>query len=319
MGLKEICQTSLEELRKAIRYYIYQNPKCIKNDIAWELGLYSGYGSTRTNYLSWSLIVLDPFISIKNAITVKQSYIPDEIENLYEFSQLHLKTILTCIINLLSIEPLGNTQISKKLGIETYEINTYGKKCQQNWFCWSCLSILYKFGIIDIFDSNLKLVDPYHKQHKQRMMSFSIKIPDPLNNLIYQDGLNTKKIDSYGIQTLTKILDKMHIEYVKEYKFADCLDKRELPFDIYLLEYKTLLEFDGGQHFFPVFGQKSFVTTQKHDQMKNQYCSTNQIYLLRIAYTEVDKMEFIVKEFLDIIKNNNNDYVINRGKIYEIK
>lgn len=91
---------------------------------------------------------------------------------------------------------------------------------------------------------------------------------------------------------IRQLLRDYKVQYIPQYKFLDCKDQRPLPFDFYLPEYNTCIEYDGGQHFFPVnfsgeeaeYAEQQFKTIQYHDQIKNQYCADNGITLLRIPY-----------------------------------
>lgn len=51
---------------------------------------------------------------------------------------------------------------------------------------------------------------------------------------------------------IRQLLRDYKVQYIPQYKFLDCKDQRPLPFDFYLPEYNTCIEYDGGQHFFPV-------------------------------------------------------------------
>lgn len=119
---------------------------------------------------------------------------------------------------------------------------------------------------------------------------------------------------SSGEQLVEDILNKMHIEYDSEHIFPDCKDKSYLPFDFYIQDYNSCIEFDGQQHYEPVFGEQSFQLTQKHDKIKNEYCQKNNILLLRIPFWESSNAENIISNFLHltkhpkIIKYHNNPY-----------
>ena len=60
------------------------------------------------------------------------------------------------------------------------------------------------------------------------------------------------------------------------------------------------IEFDGKQHFGPNFGGsqekriENFLRVKETDKIKNNYCSTTGIKLIRIAYTEIDNLENII-------------------------
>jgi hypothetical protein len=101
-----------------------------------------------------------------------------------------------------------------------------------------------------------------------------------------------------------QVLNTYNIKYQRQYVFDDCVDRRKLPFDYFLIDYNILCEYDGEQHYYPVgFGCKDeqesydkFAYTKRHDQIKDQYCLDHNIPLIRIPYWE---------------KNNINKYLIN--------
>ena len=103
-------------------------------------------------------------------------------------------------------------------------------------------------------------------------------------------------------QTIGEILTKYKIRYMTQFSFDDCKDKRKLPFDFYLPDYNILIEYDGEQHYRPVnFGgiddekaQANLLTTQKHDQIKNEYCQQHKINLIRIPYWDKNNLESII-------------------------
>lgn len=94
---------------------------------------------------------------------------------------------------------------------------------------------------------------------------------------------------SHGELEIQQWLDEEGFLYDAQHPFPFCVDKKPLPFDFYLPDHNTCIEFDGIQHFEPIEffgGQEAFELRHKHDLIKNQYCKDNQITLLRIPYTE---------------------------------
>lgn len=92
---------------------------------------------------------------------------------------------------------------------------------------------------------------------------------------------------SKGEKYIGEWLDNHNIIYESQKSFVDCKDKQPLPFDFYLPDYNCCIEYDGKQHFEPIEwfgGQESLEYTQKHDNIKNEYCQNNNIKLLRIPY-----------------------------------
>jgi very-short-patch-repair endonuclease len=85
---------------------------------------------------------------------------------------------------------------------------------------------------------------------------------------------------------IEKILVENNINFIKEYKFNDCKDKKPLPFDFYLEDYNILIEYDGEQHFNPIYGSEKLNKTKLHDNIKSKYCLNNNIELIRINYRE---------------------------------
>lgn len=103
-----------------------------------------------------------------------------------------------------------------------------------------------------------------------------------------------------GEDRIVEILQNLNCEYIHQYKFQDCKDVRLLPFDFYLPDYNLCIEFDGEQHYKPKFGEESFRQTQKHDKIKNEYCKSHNIELLRIPYWDGSNSEQIIKNKLNI-------------------
>jgi len=101
--------------------------------------------------------------------------------------------------------------------------------------------------------------------------------------------------ESKGETRITKILQSLNIEFVKQYRFEDCKNKSQLIFDFYLPCYNMCIEFDGSQH----YNKKSrFYSeiTKTNDEIKDKYCLEKNIYLLRIPYYKYINIEKIIKE-----------------------
>ncbi len=95
--------------------------------------------------------------------------------------------------------------------------------------------------------------------------------------------------ESKGEKTIRELLIKNNINFNQQHTFFDCKNINVLPFDFYLPDYNTCIEYDGIQHFKPVnrFGaEKGFLLTKQNDSIKNNYCLVNKINLIRIPYFE---------------------------------
>lgn len=91
---------------------------------------------------------------------------------------------------------------------------------------------------------------------------------------------------SLGELNIFNLLNKMKLNFVQEKKFDDLIDKARLPFDFYIYgpDGEYIIEFDGEQHFREISYFRNFKETRKHDLMKNQYCFTHNIPIIRIPY-----------------------------------
>lgn len=110
-----------------------------------------------------------------------------------------------------------------------------------------------------------------------------------------------------GEKKIEKFLKSKNIEYEKEYKFDDCKDKRCLPFDFAIFKDNKLIcliEHDGVHHYDPRI--TTFEITQKHDKLKDQYCSTKQIPLIRIPYFQYELINTILIKELNRFQVNIN-------------
>ena len=110
---------------------------------------------------------------------------------------------------------------------------------------------------------------------------------------------------SIGESNIQKLLDSNNITYMKEYSFSDLKNKKVLRFDFAILEDETvirLIEFDGIQHYKEQdYFTHNLTETKNNDIIKNEYCKSNNIPLVRIPYWERDNitLEMLLgKEYL---------------------
>lgn len=105
-------------------------------------------------------------------------------------------------------------------------------------------------------------------------------------------------ISSKGQKKIADILRENNIEFTQEKRFSTCVfgdgGQAQARFDFYLPQYNCLIEYDGQQHFIEGKGYfdnpKKFQKTKEHDQIKNNWCKQNHIFLIRIPYTHYDKI-----------------------------
>ena len=105
-------------------------------------------------------------------------------------------------------------------------------------------------------------------------------------------------INSKGEALILQLLDKMNIEYKRQYSFKD-LRGKSLPllFDFAIFDKDKLIaviEYQGSIHytscdFFD--GEDGFQIRQEYDDRKRQYCKKNKIKLIEIPYWDFDKID----------------------------
>jgi len=77
-------------------------------------------------------------------------------------------------------------------------------------------------------------------------------------------------------------------------KFDGCININKLPFDFYLPEKNICIEYDGEQHFRNIFSDKSFKETKINDNIKDEFCIKNNIFLIRIPYFKFEEINNIL-------------------------
>lgn len=101
-------------------------------------------------------------------------------------------------------------------------------------------------------------------------------------------------LKSKGESKIQTILTINNINFIKEKSFQNCKSNTgtSLRFDFYVNN-KYLIEYDGQQHFYDINyfgGEEQFKKQQQYDKIKNEYCKSHNIPLIRIPYTHYDKI-----------------------------
>lgn len=91
--------------------------------------------------------------------------------------------------------------------------------------------------------------------------------------------------ESKGEKEIRKYLVRLNVKFIPQHKFTECKNIKQLPFDFYLPNYNTCIEFNGEQHYKSINhfgGDEQFNKTQKNDLIKLQYCKDNNVNLIII-------------------------------------
>lgn len=141
--------------------------------------------------------------------------------------------------------------------------------------------------------------------------STKLKIKCPYCKTIFEVKFNNFKdnhsrcpncyVNSKGEIKVKFYLDKYGMNYIREHRFRNCKDKRPLPFDFYLPELNTCIEYNGLQHYTKRFGMsdEDFEDRLKKDKMKIDFCEENDIKLIIIPYWEFKNIDKILNEKLN--------------------
>ena len=111
--------------------------------------------------------------------------------------------------------------------------------------------------------------------------------------------------ETKGEKRIRKFLENNNIEFKTQYRTNECRNKHPLPFDFYIIlnNKKIMLEYDGLEHFQPVDffgGEEKFKTRKENDEIKDNYCKSKNIELIRIPYWDFDNIEKILEEKLNL-------------------
>lgn len=118
----------------------------------------------------------------------------------------------------------------------------------------------------------------------------------------------TNCTESKGESRIRKVLTDLKLDFSKQYRFTDCRgEKYPLPFDFAVFKNGNLIfliEYDGEQHFKPInfngiSDEKALIAHQvvkKHDLIKDKYCNSNNIKLIRIPYYEYENIFNIISD-----------------------
>jgi len=124
------------------------------------------------------------------------------------------------------------------------------------------------------------------------------------NPVNHSKGCGCPKCNSSkGEDRIRRFLKKHKIDFLEQYKFEDCKNIYELPFDFYITDLKILIEFDGIQHTKPIEifgGENAFKKTKNNDNIKTEYCKDNNIKLVRIPHWDFDNIEEILRKELNL-------------------
>lgn len=159
-----------------------------------------------------------------------------------------------------------------------------------------CHGTKYDYSLVQYIDNRtkIKIICPIHGIFEQT--------PDAHTN--QNAGCQICR-QSKGETAISLFLYNNSINYISQNRFEDCKGiKHKLPFDFYLPDYNMCIEYDGEQHFkqrlirgklIPI---EAFESTKRNDNIKTNYCLTNNIKLIRIPYWNINDIDHILSMIL---------------------
>lgn len=175
-----------------------------------------------------------------------------------------------------------NSLVGKKYGkltvVEEVGKNKYGKTiCKCKCDCGNTVNVL---------SNSLRI------GHTTSCGCSSSRYPTIIKNELKNLGYNSKL-------EKTVFLDNDFISWVR--------------FDVYVDELRLAIEYDGEPHFKPIDWSgngieeaiKLLERTQIRDEIKNKYCYDNDIFILRIPFTEKENIKNLLIETIKIITCND--------------
>lgn len=109
---------------------------------------------------------------------------------------------------------------------------------------------------------------------------------------------------STGECKIKEFFERNNIIYKSEYKFDDCIFKKRLSFDFAVFKDDKLfclIEFDGKQHYKAISywgGEDALAHNEFKDEIKNEYCESKSINLLRIPYWNFKDIDEILTKYI---------------------
>jgi len=157
----------------------------------------------------------------------------------------------------------------------------------------------FKQRFAERYGSKLSLIsDEQDYENFNSLLTVKCSVPEhaefqnTAKDLLRYHGCKNCK-ESMGERLVRIALEALDIAYEQEKRFASCRDRKELPFDFWLPDFSTLIEFQGKQHEVSAErfgGVKALRGTQKRDKIKKDWASENGINLIYIYdYTDVKK------------------------------
>lgn len=154
----------------------------------------------------------------------------------------------------------------------------------------------------------LTVLSRYNDTHNKRVV-FKCKCECGSIVSVQGNHLTTGEIISCGCviskseEIISDLLQRYNVRFDKQKTFNECKDKAFLRFDFYLVDYNSVIEYQGIQHFEPINmfgGYEKFLNQIRRDRIKKEFCCS-----AGIKYYEITYKDNIEEKLLGILSNED--------------
>ena len=147
---------------------------------------------------------------------------------------------------------------------------------------------------IEVINPKIKIISDFYENSKTKLTCECLDC----GNIWKANSNNLKNgtgcplcASSRGEKIIYNYLQNHNANFKTQFEFKDCVDIKPLRFDFVVFHDNDIfaIEYDGIQHFEAVDyfgGVNALNTNQRRDGIKNNYCTANEIMLVRIPYWE---------------------------------
>ena len=157
-------------------------------------------------------------------------------------------------------------------------------------------------GEYEVVGDYVNAITKIEIHHKECNSSYLVQ-PNAFLNGNRCPKCSSKNKLSKGEKRIKDYLQKNRVKYIQQYTFKDCKNIFLLPFDFAIIDdfnnVSLIVEFDGRHHYEPIDlwgGEKEFERTKKCDSIKNEYCKSKNIKIVRIPYWDYEKIDSILDD-----------------------
>lgn len=174
------------------------------------------------------------------------------------------------------------------------------RKRRSEWQVWTVEK--FKRVVNDLVGDKYRVIGEYRNsstpiemEHKECGFVYSVTP----GNFIHHEKRCPKCQYSRGEKRVEHFLQDKGLNFSPQHRFPDCKLELPLVFDFVVFDNKGdvthAIEYDGEFHFYKKFRtDEEFALQKKRDEIKNEYCKSKGIVMIRIPYQQFNNIEKIL-------------------------